>query len=141
MIDQRLNAIIDCLYRVAGKAVIINDGKLLLVREEQGWYGLPGGGVAHGEDIRASLAREISEELGTTASVDEIPEQPAFVSTEGIVKGIPRTTLFYLVDLEKINFAPKSVLRHTWVDKQDLAVTQLAPNIAVVRDKLESLVA
>jgi len=140
MIDPRLNAIIDCLYRVASKAVIINGGKLLLVREEQGWYGLPGGGVAHGNDLRESLVRETEEELGVALSLDQVAKEPFIVSTEGVVNGIPRTTLFYRVDLDHVVFDPSSVLRHTWVDKQDLAVTQLAPNITVARDKLEALV-
>ncbi len=43
--DPRLFEISDCLYRVAVKAIIIKDGKLLLVKEDDDeFWSLPGGG-------------------------------------------------------------------------------------------------
>ncbi|HVI69399.1 MAG TPA: NUDIX domain-containing protein [Magnetospirillaceae bacterium] len=52
-------------YRVTAKA-IINDaaGQVLLVEETGGHRSLPGGGIEHGEDPEAGLARELHEELG-----------------------------------------------------------------------------
>lgn len=64
-VDPRLNDIDDCLYRVAARALIVQNNKVLLVKEtKQEWWAFPGGGVDHGETVEASLVREIEEELG-----------------------------------------------------------------------------
>jgi 8-oxo-dGTP diphosphatase len=52
---------------VRAAALIIVDGKLLLVRQqrlEQSYWLLPGGGVQFGEPLDAALRRELDEELG-----------------------------------------------------------------------------
>ncbi|MBN2170146.1 MAG: NUDIX domain-containing protein [Candidatus Krumholzibacteriota bacterium] len=53
--------------RVSAKAVIIEDGRILLTRnrDDQGdWYLLPGGGQRHGETLHETLVRECREETG-----------------------------------------------------------------------------
>lgn len=53
--------------RVAARAVIVRDGKLLVVilRDESGpFYILPGGGQKHGETLSDAVRRECAEELG-----------------------------------------------------------------------------
>ena len=52
-------------YRVSIKAFITNDdGQVLVVRENQDFWDLPGGGLDHGELPQDCLKREIYEELG-----------------------------------------------------------------------------
>lgn len=52
-------------YRVSLKAVIRNEaGEVLVVRENGSSWSLPGGGLDHGEDPIAALARELYEEVG-----------------------------------------------------------------------------
>ncbi|MEI6850751.1 MAG: NUDIX domain-containing protein [Candidatus Saccharibacteria bacterium] len=52
-------------YRVSVKAFITNDkDQILVVRENQDWWDLPGGGLDHGELPKDCLKREIYEELG-----------------------------------------------------------------------------
>lgn len=64
-----------CTYRISVKAAIKdNDGRILLLRERDGSWELPGGGLEHGEDAVAALAREIAEETGMT--VEWMSEQP-----------------------------------------------------------------
>jgi 8-oxo-dGTP diphosphatase len=41
---------------------------VLLLREADGSWELPGGGLEHGEDARAALPREIAEETGMTVT-------------------------------------------------------------------------
>lgn len=53
-----------CTYRVSVKAIIVVEGKLLLIRENGNHWDLPGGGVEHLEDIDAALRREVKEETG-----------------------------------------------------------------------------
>jgi len=52
-------------------AVIVVDGRLLLVRQARGresYWLLPGGGVRFGETFAEALARELREELGAAAT-------------------------------------------------------------------------
>ncbi len=57
----------ECFYRLTAKAIIYDTtGKVLLLREAGGEWGLPGGGVEHGQDIVTELGRELHEELGIT---------------------------------------------------------------------------
>ena len=53
--------------RVSAKAIVVQDGRILLVRnhDAQGvWFCLPGGGQAHGEALTDALKRECFEEIG-----------------------------------------------------------------------------
>ncbi len=50
--------------RQAVRAVIFNDGKLLMIHTNRGDYKFPGGGVDEGEDFATALKREVSEESG-----------------------------------------------------------------------------
>ena len=59
--------------RVSGLAV--RDGAFLAVQHEKDgrrYYMLPGGGADAGERLRASLERELSEELGVTARAGDL---------------------------------------------------------------------
>jgi ADP-ribose pyrophosphatase YjhB (NUDIX family) len=57
-IDSRLNDIDDCLYRVAARVLVVQNDKVLLVREsDDDWWAMPGGGVDHGESIESTLIR------------------------------------------------------------------------------------
>jgi 8-oxo-dGTP pyrophosphatase MutT (NUDIX family) len=55
----------DYLFRVSLKGFIQNEkGHVLLVKETgRTWWDFPGGGMDHGEDIKAALARELKEEV------------------------------------------------------------------------------
>jgi 8-oxo-dGTP diphosphatase len=64
-----------CTYRISVKA-IIKDGndRVLLLREKDGSWEFPGGGLEHGENPRTGLTREVSEE--TSLIVEWMSEQP-----------------------------------------------------------------
>ena len=52
-------------YRVSVKALIKNaSGEILVLKEDQDTWSLPGGGLDHGELPREGIVREIKEELG-----------------------------------------------------------------------------
>lgn len=57
--------------RVGVYAVIIEDNKILLTRQWDG-YSLIGGGVEKGETIEESIVREVKEETGLTIMPDKI---------------------------------------------------------------------
>lgn len=50
--------------RTAVRAIIIEQGKILLVRSKHGYYKLPGGGVEESESLAEALVREVAEETG-----------------------------------------------------------------------------
>ena len=62
------------IYRVVAKALITDStGKILVVKERQDFWSLPGGGLEHGESTKDCLKREIKEEIGiNNVSIDEI---------------------------------------------------------------------
>lgn len=61
--------------RTAPKAIIIQDGKLLVTcnRDDEGvFYLLPGGGQQHEETLPEALRRECLEEIGAKVEVGEL---------------------------------------------------------------------
>lgn len=61
-------------YRVSVKALITNDeGKILVVNERGLGWDLPGGGLDWGESAEDGLKRELLEELGCIAKIEQHP--------------------------------------------------------------------
>jgi 8-oxo-dGTP pyrophosphatase MutT (NUDIX family) len=107
-IDPRLNDIDDCLYRVAIRVLIVQQNRLLLVKEESdNWWALPGGGVDHGEKIENSLVREVEEELGIPATEVVSDFQIVHYNIGNVVNAIPRMNLFFKASV------PESLLKKT----------------------------
>jgi 8-oxo-dGTP pyrophosphatase MutT (NUDIX family) len=131
-VDPRLDEISSSLFRVAVKAVIRRDGKFLLVKEtEDDWWGLPGGGIRHGESPQQALTRELEEELGLPASALEIDPQVIFTTTDGVVRGIPKTNLFYRVRLPggQTEFTPTpDVEQSGWFTPKELTTLYMSPS-------------
>ena len=67
------------LQRVAAYALVVRDGQVLLTRNSArgphpGTWTLPGGGIDHGEDPRATVVREVREETGLACTPGEVLE-------------------------------------------------------------------
>ncbi|WP_161606013.1 NUDIX hydrolase [Microlunatus speluncae] len=61
------------IQRIGAYAVCTNvDGSILLSRYTSGTWGLPGGGVEHGEHPEDTVVREVAEETGYTARVRDL---------------------------------------------------------------------
>jgi 8-oxo-dGTP pyrophosphatase MutT (NUDIX family) len=129
-VDPRLNEIDDCLYRVAVRALIVQDQKVLLVKEfdKARWWAVPGGGVDHGETVEVSLLRELEEELGVPAASVSCDFQIVHYNIGKIVDGVPRMNIFFRVTVPKdqITKTPH-VEKWAWFTKAELLEADMNP--------------
>jgi 8-oxo-dGTP pyrophosphatase MutT (NUDIX family) len=61
--------------RTSAKAVIVSDGRVLVVKKIDAtgpWYLLPGGGQNPGEPLHDALRRECIEEIGATVKIGDL---------------------------------------------------------------------
>ena len=106
-VDPRLNEIDDCLYRVAARVLIVQNDKVLLIKEvDDEWWALPGGGVDHGETVRLAMLREMKEELGVAANEVTSDFQMVHYSIGETVNGIPRMNLFFKASVPEESIRP-----------------------------------
>lgn len=102
-----MNILEECHYRVSIKALIADkEDKFLLIKEENGLWELPGGGLDHGEKTKDCLKREIKEEMGL--EVVEIEEQPSYFFSTTNLEGKPIINVVYKTKLNNLNFTPSS---------------------------------
>ena len=139
-IDPRLDRIIDCLYRVAAKAVIVKDSKLLMTKElDDEWWNLPGGGIDHGEAIEQALGRELSEELGLDPADVRYGSRALFVTIGAVVRGIPKMNLFYKAYAPAEKIRPTDhIITYAWYGADEIQQLYLSPSL---KDGVEQLVA
>jgi len=130
-IDPRLDEIDDCLYRIASKCLIIEDGKLLLVKElEENWWSLPGGGVDYGETILIALKREISEEIGVEPEDVSVEDHILLITTSAVVNGVPRANIYYRVKVpnEKIKVTDQ-IVDYDWFTYEEFLNLNISPSL------------
>ena len=65
------------------RGIIINDGKLLIVKHKQSQFmALPGGHLEYGEDIISCIKRELVEELGVIPEVGNLLYINTFIDSK-----------------------------------------------------------
>ena len=80
---------------------MVDRGHILLVDHKNADLWLPTGGhVEPGEDPRATVVRELHEELGLTATIDEVgpPRMVTVTTTVGRTPGHTDVSLWYVVN-------------------------------------------
>lgn len=129
-IDPRLDEIDDCLYRVATKAMIVSDDKVLLVQElPELWWGFPGGGVDHGETIESSLVRELTEELGVQDSDIKTDYKIVHHTIGTVVNKIPRMNVFYKVEINRDALKQTDqVAKWQWFTRDEFMEITMSPS-------------
>ncbi len=97
----------DYLFRLTLKGLVVDDSGNVLVVKETGrdWWDLPGGGMDHGESIKAALARELAEEVNLkgdfTYSVIHM-EDPALLQHANVLQ----VRIIFTVIAENMVFSP-----------------------------------
>jgi 8-oxo-dGTP pyrophosphatase MutT (NUDIX family) len=95
----------DCFYRVSIKALVVDSSnKFLLVKEENGLWELPGGGLDFGENPHEGLRRELKEEMGLEAKA--ISNHPQYFFHAINPKGHYIVNAVYATELFHFDFQP-----------------------------------
>lgn len=120
-----------CFYRVSVKALILDENnRFLLVREENGLWELPGGGLDFGESPQTGIAREIMEEMGLTTVF--IAEQPSYFFPAKNPKEQFIVNAVYETQVAHLDFQPSPEcleIRFYTFDEVLENSTQMYPNI------------
>jgi 8-oxo-dGTP pyrophosphatase MutT (NUDIX family) len=129
-IDPRLDNIDDCLYRVAIRVLIVQNSKVLLVKEaDDDWWALPGGGVDHGEGVEAALVREVEEELGVPASEVSSDFQIVYYNIGNVVNGVPRMNLFFRAAVPEASLkSTDHVAKWQWFTREAFLAQDVHPS-------------
>jgi len=109
-------------YRVSTKALILDETrtKFLIVRESNGKWEFPGGGLDYGLGAQENIRRELQEEMGIQALT--VAELPAYVLTcQHDRTGSWILQLFYETTVEHLDFTPSRECEACmFVDKESL---------------------
>ncbi len=90
-------------FRTSIKALILDDeGRFLLIKEEDGTWELPGGGLDWGETPEECLIREIGEEMGLVPTI--LDPRPVYFYTDAHWKYRHITNVLYRVALNHFQF-------------------------------------
>ena len=113
--------------KLVAAAIIISKGKVLLARRKQGdshqgFWEFPGGAVEPGETLEECLARELMEELGVAATVEEVIARNEFRSARG---SMDLVALRAHVASDEFRLTAHDAIE--WVDPRDLERYRLAP--------------
>lgn len=130
-IDSRLEEIDDSLYRVAVRALIVSEDRMLAVKELDGgdWWAIPGGGVDYGESLKDCLLREIKEEIGVANSSVLSDFRIAHYNIGRVVNGVPRMNIFFKVSVPTDEIIKTDhVEKWGWFTKDEFMGLELNPS-------------
>jgi 8-oxo-dGTP diphosphatase len=114
-------------FHVTIKGLVFDErGAVLMLREENGAFDLPGGRLEHGETFVQCLERECREEMGVCCRV--LDRSPRFAWSAPDKEGIWRVVLCYAIELESFEFSESTeCVGHEFLTKQDFSTWPVSP--------------
>ena len=134
------NPIPECFYRISIKALILNESrdKFLLVKEDNGKWELPGGGLDWNMSPQEDIKREIKEEMGI--EVSWVAKHPSYFLTD--LSGLPekpRANVIYEVKVDSLDFTPsEECVELRFVNVQEAKQLDLFENVRIFVDLFET---
>ncbi|MGD0115764.1 MAG: NUDIX hydrolase [Dehalococcoidia bacterium] len=119
---------------LAAAAVIVRDGRLLLLEDRWGRWGLPSGFLEAGESAEETLAREILEELSVRCRI--VAPYGVEIDWAG-PEGSVFVLVHFAVELLSDDFAPnEEVVRHVWVSPDEVGRYNVWPNVRRLAERM-----
>lgn len=119
-------------YRVALKLIILDASRrLLVVKNRDGMWEIPGGGWEHDEPLAACAARELHEELGiqTAVELDDI----AFTYRARSKHGHINLRLVVPARIGNHDFQPSEMVDKRFVTKEELVALPMESDEAPIK--------
>lgn len=124
-------------FRVSVKGIVIDDqGRILLAREEDGWWDMIGGGIDHDEDPIDALKREVTEETGLSVTYVS-PTPKYFVTAKRRNHESYVANVIYEIQLANLDFTPSDecqVLR--FFSPEEMLTLNIFPTVRVLAEQL-----
>lgn len=116
-------------HRASGRAIIIHEGHILLIRYKNGqYYNFPGGGVEDGETLAECVKREVLEETGLTVDVGEMLFTLEVETARLGINGDPHISVFFRCTIDsRVPEAVPCKLDHSPDDPTSLATATWVP--------------
>ena len=120
-------------FRPAAYAIIINDGKVLLLdTRSTGKMFLPGGGVNIGEKVEDALKREVREEVGIKIEIKKLLKfKESFFYYDPLKEAYHNFSFFFLCEAKIFEFLDNDKIEDNeavdpqWVEIKSLKVEDL----------------
>ena len=116
---------------IAVSAVIVQEGKLLLVRDPQGFWAGVGGWIDEGETPEEAILREVREELGVGAEI--LARLRPFIAWNVAQLQAPVSFLLFPHRLrlasDELKLDPLEVTAVEWVAPEQLGDYEMLPHV------------
>jgi 8-oxo-dGTP pyrophosphatase MutT (NUDIX family) len=116
-------------FHVTIKGLYFDDhGRVLLMREHDGVWDLPGGRLEHGEDFSTALKRECREEMGIECGILDTTPYWAWSALDR--DGLWKVVLCFRITLPHLEFIPSDeCVAVGFYDDTGLATIPVAPQL------------
>lgn len=119
----------NAFFQVSVKGLFFDEKKrLLLIREANGRWEIPGGRIEYGEELIDCLKRECLEEMGLACEV--LDSRPIILFPVTDTEGREKVIIFYRVHFPSLDFkATEECVEIGFFHKEEIAKLELFPMI------------
>ncbi len=135
-------------FRIAGYALIVHDGKILLTTgKNTGKYWFPGGATELGEKLEDAVLREVIEETGVDVSITKyLTSDEIFFYYEPLDMAFHQYSVFFLCSPLSLEIGPEDQLdkeeeneKPEWVEIKSLKKEDFQPGSEKAFDEINKL--